>query len=257
MRLKTALAIWPRLWGATGYLRPAGYIFVIGHMRSYSSLLTHILGSHPKVSGYAEMHQKYRNWLDLLELNSKVERTTDKLSAHRYVLDKILHPQALSPRVMARKDLRAIAIAREPRSTIASILQLRAGGIDSTETAVRYYVERMQTLLRVAEMRRGDLVYLDGESLVEGTDRTLARLTDYLQLTPQLRSEYSIFRFTGVPKYGDPSDWIKSGRVIASRGPRATVELDRSQLERVSRAYEQMRAYMEKHAKLSLTRAHH
>src|SRR5688572_25028043 len=90
MRLKSALEILPRLYGSNGYLHAAGYLFVIGHMRSYSSLLAHILGSHPRIVGYAEMHQKYRTVLDLLELSRKVERTCDKGCAGRYVLDKIL-----------------------------------------------------------------------------------------------------------------------------------------------------------------------
>jgi hypothetical protein len=42
------------------------YLFVISHMRSRSSLLSHILGSHPQVIGYSELHQSYQRWSDLL-----------------------------------------------------------------------------------------------------------------------------------------------------------------------------------------------
>ena len=252
MRLKTALTILPKLLGSNGYLRTAGYIFVVGHMRSYSSLLSHVLGSHPQVVGYAEMHQKYRNRLDLLELNRKVERTCDKASAGRYVLDKILHPQVLASRVLLRADVQIVAIAREPQASLSSILSIGAGGIDRIETAIEYYMERMATLTCIAEARDGNLLYLDGESLIERTRETLASLTAHLRLGSGLRSEYSVFPHTGVPKYGDPSPWIKSGQVVAVRAPLPSIALNSSQAERVFGAYERMRIYMVKHARFAL-----
>jgi hypothetical protein len=253
MRLKSALEILPRLYGPNGYLRAAGYLFVIGHMRSYSSLLAHILGSHPNIVGYAEMHQKYRNVLDLLELTRKVERTCDKPCAGRYVLDKILHPQALDGRVLGREDVRVVAIAREPEATIASILAIRAGGIDSIEGALAYYVERMHTLAGLCERRDGDIAYVDGESLLESTDQSLQSLSTYLRIRA-LRSEYSTFRFTGVPKYGDPSQWIKAGRVVKRRAPLPSLQLSASQARRLSAAYESMRRTMRSAARVAIFR---
>ena len=254
MRLKSALEILPRLYGENGYLRAAGYLFVIGHMRSYSSLLTHILGSHPRIVGYAEMHQKYRNVLDLLELTRKVERSCDKGCAGRYVLDKILHPQALAERVLCRRDVRVIAIARDPEASIASILALRAGGIDSIDSAIEYYVARMRTLVHVSELRSGDVVYVDGESILEDTDRSLRELSWHLGITPELRSEYSTFRFTGVPKYGDPSEWIKAGKVVKRRAPLPRLQLSAFQVQRLSHAYESMRGFMRRNARLAMVR---
>ena len=66
-------------------------LFVLGHMRSYSSLLCHILGSHPQVDGYCETHIKYRTWLDLLRLRSRVVQLTGEPLRGRYILDKVLH----------------------------------------------------------------------------------------------------------------------------------------------------------------------
>jgi hypothetical protein len=254
MRLKSALEILPRLYGPKGYLRAAGYLFVVGHMRSYSSLLAHILGSHPQITGYAEMHQKYRNVLDLLELTSKVERTCDKSCAGRYVLDKILHPQALEERVLRRKDVRVIVMAREPEASVSSILAIRAGGIDSTERAIAHYVERMETLVRVNEIRDGDVAYVDGESILEDTDRSLRALSAHLKIAPELSSEYSTFRFSGVPKYGDPSEWIKSGRVVRRRAVLPRLQLTGEQARRLSQSYESMRAFMRRNARVAMVR---
>ena len=254
MRLKSALEILPRLYGPNGYLHAAGYLFVIGHMRSYSSLLAHILGSHPRIVGYAEMHQKYRNMLDLLELTRKVERTCDKACAGRYVLDKILHPQALKERVVSRADVRVIAIAREPEASIASILAIRAGGIDSIESASMYYEERMEALVRVTEARNGDVAYVDGETLLDDTDRSLRTLSAHLGIEPALQGEYSTFRFTGVPKYGDPSEWIKSGRVVRRRAPLPRLQLTEAQAGRLSQSYESMRTFMRRNARVAIVR---
>jgi hypothetical protein len=122
------------------------------------------------------------------------------------------------------------------------MLAIRAGGIDSIERAIEYYAERMQTLVRVAGKRDGDVLYMDGESLLEDTDRTLHGLSTHLGIAPALRSEYSIFRFTGVPKYGDPSTWIRSGRVVRRRAPLPAFAPERRQVQRLSQAYESMRS---------------
>lgn len=257
MRLKSALEILPRLYGAKSYLRATGYLFVVGHMRSYSSLLAHILGSHPAIVGYAEMHQKYRNVLDLLELSRKVERSCDKSCAGRYVLDKILHPQVLADRVLRRKDVQVIAIAREPEATVSSILAIRCGGIDSIEAAIDYYVYRMRALVRISEMREGNVAYVDGESIVENTGPSLGALSAHLQLGPALRSEYSTFRLTGVPKYGDPSEWIKAGRVVRRRAPLPRLPLSGAQARRMSQAYEFMRTFMSRNARMAIAHRHH
>ena len=251
MRLKSALEHLPRL---THYLRAAGYLFVVGHMRSYSSLLAHILGSHPAIVGYAEMHQKYRNVLDLLELSGKVERSCDKSCAGRYVLDKILHPQVLADRVLRRKDVQVIAIAREPVASVSSILAIRCGGIDSIDAAIDYYVERMKALVRISEVRDGNVAYVDGESIVENPGPSLGALSAHLELDPALRPEYSIFRLTGVPKYGDPSEWIKAGRVVRRRTPLPRLPISSAQARRMSHAYEFMRSFMIRNARVAIAR---
>ena len=42
-------------------------IFLLSHMRAYSSLIGHILGSHPHINGYYEMHLSYSGMADLDE----------------------------------------------------------------------------------------------------------------------------------------------------------------------------------------------
>lgn len=47
------------------------YLFVMGHMRSRSSLLTHILLSHPTMLGLGESNAIYESNLKLLYMKSK------------------------------------------------------------------------------------------------------------------------------------------------------------------------------------------
>jgi hypothetical protein len=53
------------------------YIFLLSHMRSYSTLLCHILGSHSEVSGYSEARQAYVGIRDLFTLRYKVYLTNN------------------------------------------------------------------------------------------------------------------------------------------------------------------------------------
>jgi hypothetical protein len=252
MRLKTAFRIFPKLWGADGYLRSAGYIFLVGHMRSYSSLLGHILGSHRQIAGYAEMHQKYRDVLDFLELAEKVENSGSKTTAGRYVFDKILHRQDLHSRILRREDVKIVLLARRPEATLASILKIRAGGIASVEQAIDYYVDRLHTLVQISKLRRGRLLYLDSEAVLQRTDETLDRVTRYLAISPRLCAEYSIFRYTGMPKYGDPSERIKAGRVIRQREASPHVPLTSTQLRRLSNAYDSLRRHVMQNAEATV-----
>src|SRR6185436_15808518 len=79
-------------YGAAGSHRYAGtFLFVVSHMRSYSSLLCHILGSHPAISGYSEAHQSYFGRNDLDRLARTVREHTEEAALKPYVLDKVLH----------------------------------------------------------------------------------------------------------------------------------------------------------------------
>ena len=108
--------------------------------------------------------------------------------------------------------------------------------------------------MRVSDMRDGDVAYLDGESILENTDRALRQLSAHLQIEPALSSEYSTFRFTGVPKYGDPSEWIRAGRVVKRRGLLPRLALNSAQARRLSLAYESMSAFMTRNARLAMVR---
>jgi hypothetical protein len=112
----------------------------------------------------------------------------------------------------------------------------------------------MEVLVRVSEARNGDVAYVDGETLLDDTDRSLRALSAHLEIEPGLQSEYSTFRSTGVPKYGDPSEWIKAGRVVRRRAALPRLQLTQAQARRLSRSYESMRAFMRRNVRVAMVR---
>ncbi|HEX7971345.1 MAG TPA: hypothetical protein VF501_03895 [Thiobacillus sp.] len=74
-------------------LQSQGYarIFLLSHMRAYTSLAGHILGSHPQINGYYEMHLSYE---DAAALDRQLEtyKQGEVLKENsRYLFDKLLH----------------------------------------------------------------------------------------------------------------------------------------------------------------------
>jgi hypothetical protein len=58
MGIVGALTTIPALARRPGvFLGSRAYVLVLSHMRSFSSMLCHVLGSHEEIAGYAEMHQ--------------------------------------------------------------------------------------------------------------------------------------------------------------------------------------------------------
>ena len=99
-------------------------LFLLGHMRSYSSVLSHILGSHPQISGYCETHTKYRTWFDLWKLRWRVRKLTGEALRGDYVLDKVLHDYPMARSILDSSSTRAIVLIRRPRETVRSIIEM-------------------------------------------------------------------------------------------------------------------------------------
>ena len=86
-------------------------------MRSYSTLLGHLIGSHPQVTGYAEQHRSYRSFVDLTELRYGIWKLSDYEVKGDYLFDKILHNKhIISDDVLERRDVLPIYGIREPIS---------------------------------------------------------------------------------------------------------------------------------------------
>lgn len=197
---------------------PRSALFILSHMRSYSSVLSHVLGSHPQIDGYCETHLRYRFSFDLLRLKWRVRKLTGEPLRGRYVLDKILHNYPVAPGILENTRTRAIFLLRQPTDVVQSIvhmgrhLDLNAQN-SNVVNATQYYVERLGQLATLARVFGKRAAFVESEMLVSRTDDTLGFLQNFLDLDSPLERRYRSFAKTGKPGYGDPSDMIHSGEI--------------------------------------------
>jgi hypothetical protein len=202
--------------------QPRSALFILSHMRSYSSVLSHVLGSHPQIDGYCETHLRYRFSFDLLRLKWRVRKLTGEPLRGRYVLDKILHNYAVATAILENPRTRAIILLRQPVEVVQSIVHM-GRHLDLNEqnanvaNATRYYVERLSQLTRLAQAFGKRAAFVESEMLMSRTDETLAFLQDFLGLDSPLDRRYRSFSKTGKPGYGDPSEMIHSGEIGGRR----------------------------------------
>ena len=219
------------------------YLFVLGHMRSYSSLLCHILGSHPQIDGYCETHIKYRTRLDLLRLRSRVVKLTGEPLRGWYVLDKVLHNYPLASSILRSPQTFSIVLLRRPTPTVQSIVNMGLHYSDipwhrDIDTVVRYYEERLASLVRLAEQLHGRVIFIEAEALLTRTADVLGCITRRLELSEPLQADYRRFAHTGERGFGDPSEVISIGRVSnVAREQRTSVMLQPALVARLEVAY--------------------
>jgi hypothetical protein len=219
-------------------------LFLLGHMRSYSSVLSHILGSHPQINGYCETHTKYRTYFDLWKFHRRVRKLTGEALTGDYVLDKVLHDYPMTRSILDSSRTRAILLVRRPRETVRSIIEM---GLTLSpvawhrdfELVARYYETRLAGLLRLSETLRGRVVFLEAEALLSNTREVLDQLGVFLELQSPLQTEYRRFAHTGELGFGDPSKVISTGRItVTARESRTAVSLPRPLTTRLQNAYD-------------------
>jgi hypothetical protein len=209
-----------------------GYLFVVSHMRSLSSVLCHVLGSNAEVAGYAELHLAYAGRNSLRELERRVAAATDASVAGKYVLDKIVHDQyEIANGVLARPDVRVLYLLRQPARAFESMLDLSdvlggKPGEARPELVFRYYCARLESLARYSLHTQGRSAFVDTERLIADPESVLDRLADWLALREPMPRDYRTFKYTGIYGYGDPSAAIRTGRLepeLANRNTSGTI----------------------------------
>ena len=220
---------------------PLPAVLIMGHMRSGSTLLLHILLTNPRLIGCGERNAAYRSHLDLdkLEIEARIAQRAP-FRRVRYAVDQINHDK-FTPSREFLKDERVLLIflIRDPPPTIHSILELTRtfyGGAWTVETTVDYYCRRLRTLTEHASGLEGKqkAMALSYDALVDDTPTVLRGLETFLGLDARLRERYAIQRFTG--KHGDPSEKIRAGRIVRRRvEPRTEIPPD--ELKRATEAY--------------------
>jgi hypothetical protein len=191
-------------------------------MRSYASVLSRILGSHPQIDGYCETHIKYRTRLDLWRLHRRVRTLTGEPLEGDYVLDSILHDYPLARSILGSNNTRGIVIVRRPAATVRGIIEM---GLTRSqvpwhrdfERVARYYELRLAGLLRLTESLRGRVAFLEAETLLSHPSYVLDQLGTFLQLDSPLSAD---------------------SMATPSRESRTAVSLPRPLLARLQNAYD-------------------
>ena len=231
-------------------MRSRGYLLLISHMRSHSTLLAHILGSHPEIDGYSELHRSYESQMELREMTRRIEEATGRRRRGRYALDKLLHNAGrIDAAILRRDDVKVVFLIRNPVDTIPSIVRTsRAVALSlpeaSPEGAVDYYVARLERIGRYSELLVERAAFVESERLINDTDAVLARLTRHLGLATPLEPTYERFPLSGLPGHGDPSTNILAGRVLRDderdRGSDEPVDIPAGPMRAAVAAYESL-----------------
>jgi hypothetical protein len=227
------------------------YIFLLSHMRSRSTLLAHILGSNPEISGYSEMHLSYSGLIDFLLLRAKVYLTNDCRLDGKYVLDKILHNHnRITLSASHTRTVKYIYLIRVPRETVPSIIQMGMrdpgrGLPPDAESAVRYYVDRVDRLREMAVAEKADQFFVKSEQLLSDAKGVLSSLSKWLELEQELSPTYRTFEKTGQVGYGDTSETIKAGMIVGKAIDRSVVKIRPELAREAEAAYARCTALLE------------
>jgi hypothetical protein len=218
-------------------LRHHEHIFLLSHMRGYTTLMSHILGSHPEISGYSETsyvtRKPYRSFLDLLKIRLVVAFHQNYKPGCRYVLDKInLNDPQIADSILAKRSTKWIIMIREPLATIRSIVALHRKYVRqgspagpsiipaNPESAANYYCDRIAGLLRIVERLQHlgqSMLIIKAEELVEQPRPVLNQIEQYLELRTRLSEEYTVFDRTGRWDAGDTSEFIWKRSIVRRR----------------------------------------
>jgi hypothetical protein len=199
------------------------YVFVLAHMRSGSTLLSHILTSHHDFAGAGETHTIYRTPADLPNLVVTTCEILHKLQlSGTYVVDQINHDEFLTDEILSSPQIhRCIILIRTPEATLKSMMNLF--GMQD-RVALGYYVERLETLVRYSSHLRERALLVEYDDLVDRTQETLAALTQFFAVDPPFTNKYVKSKVTG--KVGDPSQNILSGRIIRTQDHKESISAE-------------------------------
>jgi hypothetical protein len=226
---------------AVGVARPS-VLLLLGHMRSGSTLLLHLLLTNSAISAAGERGAVYASKADLarLALATRIARHAP-FRRLRYVADQVNHSY-LTPdrRLLQDPRVRVLFLLRHPEPSIASILELYRVHYAqpwSVARAVEYYVERLEFLQMLGEGLPHEkcAALITYETLMQSPQETLQALRRFLNLRQGFSQTYRTYPFTGT--HGDPGPTIRTGRIVCPQ-PAAQVHVDGSELDRATEAYE-------------------
>ncbi len=230
---------------------PYKVLFILSHMRSGSSLLTHILISNPAIKGYGESHIQYQSEADLKSLLFKVYFHNQEFTNfqdlgklrmnHTYILDKLLHDKKLLDKNLLKLDnFYFIFLIREPHRSLISMLDHKPHWTE--KDAVNYYTQRLSSLSEYAQIinSKERSLFLTHNQLIHETDKTLKWLQNFLKTSEEFSENYQVLKTTGKRNVGDFKENIRSGRIIR-KSRDININISQESLEKTLACYEKYR----------------
>lgn len=201
-------------------------LLLLSHMRSGSSLLTHLLNTSPEIAGIGEMWINYSSEKDFIKLLAKVHYKLRKFEiSEKYILDKLCHNHLIENLdILLSDDVYIIFLIRSPERSLKSQLQLFPDWTDSQ--ALEYYTNRLSMLEKYAKHinNKSRSAVVTYEQIVEQSDSVLQNLQTFLSLQTPLSKKYQLLPQTGNEFIGDTSDNIKAG-YIKKTDPNPTITI--------------------------------
>lgn len=216
-------------------------LLLLGHMRSGSTLLLHLLMTNPEVAALGERGAVYACRADFARLAVAARlASAAPFRRLRYVADQVNH-DGLTPDAGLLQDrrVRILFLLRRPQPSISSILELyrvHYAAPWSVSRAVDYYVGRLRALMQLGQSLPGpaSAALIRYESMTDSPQPTLEALRSFLGLRQGFSPTYATHRFTG--KCGDPGPNIRAGRIVRPR-PVTLIDSDSGELQRAARVY--------------------
>ncbi len=222
------------------------HLFLISHMRGNTSLLSHILGSHPDINGYFEMHIGYYSWKSLIRQKLLYSSDHSIKKSSNIFFDKVLHnDHAVSKEILQQPQAKFIIMVREPEATIKSIVNLYRKNEPEhdfchIEFAAEYYDQRLREIGQIASQLENRFYFLESNQLIDNSDKTLADLTAWIGLNSPLTPDYKQFKNTGKARFGDTSDSLLTGKIQKKTNQYSDIQISDTVLNPLNEQYQQL-----------------
>jgi len=191
-------------------------IFLLGHMRSRSTLLAHILLKNNTIFGLGESNKVYKNRLDVFKMRIKTRLYSKTKIPFKFTfLDQINHNQKTPNLKLLKSSGKLIILVRTPEETFESIRILTKNFYKewSHQEIETYYLQRLNFLMNLqSNTSKKQIHTINSEALIKNTSDTLSALSTFLRLKQPLSENYDIQAFTGT--HGDPSALIQTGKIM-------------------------------------------
>ena len=217
------------------------YVFVLAHMRSGSTLLSHILGSNPEFAYGGESYTMFQTSADLRNLTIETCQRLRRLSlGETYVVGQINWASLADSVLKSPLIYKCVILIRSPEATLRSRVVTPAApgqpGMQEKD-ALDYYVHRLEQLVGYGRTLGNRAMLIEYDDLVDNSEETLDALTDFFNVDQPFHTKYKLHRVTGG--YGDPSKNIWSGQII--RTPPHNAHIDADTLAKASTAFHNCR----------------